>query len=82
VKHLATARFWRCYRGLPADIQELANRCFSLLKSDSSHGSLRFKRIAPLWSVRVGLHYCALATASDGDVVWFWIARTPTTTSW
>lgn len=73
MKHLATARFWRCYRGLPADIQALANHCFSLLKSDSTHRSLHFKRIGPLWSVRVGLHYRALATDADGDVVWFWV---------
>jgi len=26
-----------------------------------------------LWSVRVGLHYRALATEVDADLVWFWI---------
>ena len=73
MKHYATARFWRCYRALPKDVQQLADRCFSLLKSDSAHGSLHFKRIGPLWSVRVGLHYRALATDADDDVVWFWV---------
>lgn len=75
MKHYATAKFWRCYRALPEDVRELADRCFSLLKADSAHGSLRFKRVGPLWSVRVGLHYRALATDADadGELVWFWV---------
>jgi len=32
-----------------------------------------FKRIGRFWSVRVGLHYRALAVERDQDVVWFWI---------
>ncbi len=75
MKHFATAKFWRCCRALPMDVQELADRCFSLLKSDSAHASLHFKRVGSLWSVRVGLHYRALATDgdADGEVVWFWV---------
>jgi hypothetical protein len=29
--------------------------------------------VGKLWSARVGLHYRALATEADGDLVWFWI---------
>jgi hypothetical protein len=73
VKHYATPRFWRCYRKLPQEIRQLADRCFALLKSDSSHRSLQFKRIGQLWSARVGLHYRSLGIESGRDVVWFWI---------
>jgi hypothetical protein len=58
---------------LPKDVRELADRCFALLKSDPSHGSLHFKKINQFRSARVGLHYRALATEAAGDLAWFWI---------
>ena len=73
MKHHANPRFWRCYRGLPKEIRDLADRSYSLLKADPSHGSLHFKKVGSLWSVRIGLHYRALATDVDGDRLWFWI---------
>lgn len=73
MKHQANPRFWRCYRGLPKEVRELADRNYALLKADPSHGSLHFKKIGELWSVRVGLHYRALATDVEDDLVWFWI---------
>ena len=73
MKHQATPRFWRCYQGLPKEIRDLADRNYALLKSDSAHGSLHFKKVGSLWSVRVGLHYRALATEVGSDLVWFWI---------
>jgi hypothetical protein len=51
----------------------LADRCFALLKKDSSHRSLQFKRIGPFWSARVGLHDRSLGIEAERDVVWFWI---------
>jgi hypothetical protein len=73
VTHHANPRFWRCYRALPAEIRELADRNYEILKANPNHGSLHFKKIGALWSVRVGLHYRALATEVGGDLVWFWI---------
>ena len=71
--HHATPRFWRCYRELPEEIRDLADRKYALLETDPAHVSLHFKKTASLWSVRVGLHYRALATEVDGDLVWFWL---------
>jgi len=73
VTHHGNPRFWRCYRALPAEIRELADRSYKILKANPNHGSLHFKKIGTLWSVRVGLHYRALATEVGGDLVWFWI---------
>lgn len=58
---------------MPKEIRDLADRNYALLKSDSTHGSLHFKKVGSLWSVRVGLHYRALATEVGSDLVWFWI---------
>jgi hypothetical protein len=73
MRHFASPAFWKAYEKLPTHVRELADKNFALLKSDSSHPSLRFKKVGRLWSARVGLQYRALATEIDGDLVWFWI---------
>jgi hypothetical protein len=73
MKHFASRRFWQCYRNLPQNIRDLADKNFELLKTDPKHPSLHFKQIGRLWSVRVGRHYRALGTAKEGEIIWFWI---------
>jgi hypothetical protein len=73
VRHRATPDFWYHYRQLPAEIQELADRCYEFLKQDLRYPSLHFKKVGLFWSVRVGIHYRALAIEEDGDMAWFWI---------
>jgi hypothetical protein len=73
MRHFASPDFWAAYRKLPEAIRNLADKNFALLKSEPRHPSLHFKKIGKLWSARVGLHYRALATEADGDLVWFWI---------
>lgn len=68
MNHRATPRFWACYRALPAEVQQLADRCYELLKSDSRHPSLHFKRVGAFRSVRV-----ALAVEAGDDLFWVWI---------
>jgi hypothetical protein len=68
LKHFADPDFWAAYNRLPDAVRELADKNFALLKSDPAHPSLRLKKIGPLHSVRVGLHYRALATGSSGRV--------------
>ena len=73
MRHQANPRFWRCYHRLPEDIQRLADENYQLLLQNPRHPSLHFKKIGRFWSVRVGLHYRALAVEHGADVVWFWI---------
>jgi hypothetical protein len=73
VRHTATPRFWFYYRQLPEDVQRLADKCYALLRQDPQHPSLQMKKVGRFWSVRVGLHYRALAVEDKGDFVWFWI---------
>ncbi|HAP66473.1 MAG TPA: hypothetical protein DCQ99_01370 [Nitrospinae bacterium] len=73
MKHFASPDFWACYRQLPAVMQELADRNFELLKADPLHPSLHFKKIGKYRSVRVGLHYRALAIEASEGLLWFWI---------
>lgn len=75
--HKTFARFWKYYEELPKDIQEVADRNYELLKSNSRHPSLHFKKISgkeELWSVRVGDSYRALGLETvDNEITWFWI---------
>ena len=73
MRHLASPRFWEAYKSLPENVRELADKSFHLLKQNPRHPSLHFKRAGRFWSVRVGLHYRALAVPVDSDLVWFWI---------
>lgn len=73
MKHRAHARFWHCYRSLPKDLQDLADRSYALLRENPSHPSLHFKKVGLFWSSRVGLHYRALALEAEQELVWFWI---------
>lgn len=73
MNHRATPRFWRCYRSLSDEIQWLADRCYELLREDSRHPSLHLKKVGRFWSVRVGLHYRAVAVEDGADLAWFWI---------
>ncbi|TAN35775.1 MAG: hypothetical protein EPN23_10255 [Verrucomicrobia bacterium] len=71
--HRATRRFWHCYDLLLPEAQRLADHSFALLKCDSRHPSLHFKKVGKLWSVRVGIHYRALAVADEAGFLWVWI---------
>ncbi len=51
----------------------MADQCYQLMKNDPHHPSLHLKKIGRYWSVRVGLHYRALAVEAQSDCVWFWI---------
>jgi hypothetical protein len=51
-----------------------ADRCFELLKAESRHPSLHFKKIGKFWSARVGLQFRALAVEeSSNDLIWVWV---------
>jgi hypothetical protein len=61
LKHFTSSAFWNYYQKLPQNIQELADAHFALLKENPSHPSLHFKKIGKYRSVRIGIHYRALA---------------------
>ena len=72
--HYTTKKFWKCYDALLNHVQETADQCHALLKTDPSHPSLHFKRIGKkYWSVRAGLDYRSLGVEVEGGISWFWI---------
>ena len=73
MKHFAAPSFWDSYRELPANIRKMADESYDRLKTNPWHPSLHFKQIGRFRSVRVGLHYRALAVEIPEGLVWFWI---------
>jgi hypothetical protein len=76
MKSVATKRFWHCFHALPAEVQRQAEATYRLWREDPRHRSLGFKRLharRPVFSVRIGLHWRALAVQDGDTVVWMWI---------
>ena len=73
MRHFTSPEFWRLFAELPPEVQELARANYELLKANPRHPSLRFKRVGPYWSVRVGRGYRALGTDVPLGVLWGWI---------
>jgi hypothetical protein len=73
LKHFASPEFWSRYRALPVEVQQLADRCFELMKDDPRHPSIHLKHVGEYWSARVGLHYRALGVDDENGISWFWI---------
>jgi hypothetical protein len=71
--HRAAPDFWSAYDALPVQIQNLAQPRFRPPEIGPHHPSLHFKKTGRFWSVRIGLHYRALATEMDDGWLWFWI---------
>ncbi len=77
LKHFTNPSFWNCYYKLPPAIQELADKNFEILKSDSQHPSLHLKKVGRYWSARVGRRYRTLAVETKKGLIWFWIGTHP-----
>lgn len=73
MNHYASPAFWARYEALPPRVRALADKNFTILKDNSSHPSLHFKRVGRYWSARVGIGCRALAAPVDDGLLWFWI---------
>jgi hypothetical protein len=72
----ATSRFWRAYRELPPEVQDLARKAYTLFRENPRHPSLQLKKIHdrdPIYSVRITLGYRAVGLLGDGEITWLWI---------
>lgn len=71
-----TRRFWRLFSHLPFDAQLDAKQAYRLFRNNPAHPGLQFKKLEgedEIYSVRIGLEYCALGVMKKDGVVWYWI---------
>lgn len=73
MNHFASRDFWQCYNKLPVEVKKLADKNFALLKAESTHPSLHFKKVGRFRSARVGLQYRTLGVEFEEGLLWFWI---------
>jgi len=73
--HFTTPEFWGHFDRLPEAVQILARKDFELLKQNPRHPSLRLKKAGDFWTVRVGVHYRAVAKERAEGLNWFWIGH-------
>jgi hypothetical protein len=74
MRHFTTPEFWQLFNRLPQEIQTLAKKDFELLKENPRHPSLRLKKAGLYWTVRVGIHYRAIAKERAEGLNWFGLA--------
>ena len=65
--------FWKLYAELPAEVQRLADKQFSLFVETPRHASLGFARKGNVYTVEIGRSHRAIARFKDGAYYWFWI---------
>ena len=71
-----TKDFRKRFQHLPLDVQKQARQSYRLWRNNAQHRSLDYKRVSqtiPLYSVRIGLHWRALALKDADTLDWFWI---------
>ena len=68
--------FIKCAEKLPGNVQRQVTHALSLWRQDPLYKSLQFKQAKtkdPVWSIRIGRQYRALALREADTVKWFWV---------
>jgi mRNA-degrading endonuclease RelE of RelBE toxin-antitoxin system len=76
VKSQTTIQFRKQFSALPKQIQEQTRKAYRQFQDDSSHPSLRFKKIhsqLPIYSARINKDYRVVGQLEQDTVIWFWI---------
>jgi len=60
---------------IPAFARALADKNFTLLKSDPRHPSLRLKKVGAYYSARIGSANRALGVEVPDGILWIWIGN-------
>jgi len=71
--HLATPKFWKLFDKLPPQTQKSAIKAFALLRENSYHPSLNFKKIGKVYSARIDPNHRAIAYPDGDDFIRVWI---------
>lgn len=76
MKSLTTTEFRKLFAALPKQVQEQTRAAYRQFKKDSSHPSLRFKKVhpeLPIYSARISKNYRAVGQLDGDTAIWFWV---------
>ncbi len=71
-----TIKFRQEFDKSPVQVQKQARIAYRQFKKDSTHSSLRFKKVhptLPIYSARINRNYRAVAQLDGNTAIWFWI---------
>lgn len=71
-----TAHFRKQLARIPTNVQEQAKRTYRVWRTDPYRNGLEYGRVhpsRPYYSVRIGLHWRAVALVENGLATWIWI---------
>jgi hypothetical protein len=74
VKHTAGKEFWDYYNQSGIDT-EVSLRKFRPAQERSAPSLILLQKVGRFWSVRIGLHYRAVAVHDGTNFGWFWIGH-------
>ena len=69
----ASEKFWKLYRGLPREVQRLADKQYQLFREDPFHPSLHLKQIGEVWTARIGQSHRVIGYREGEVFNWGWI---------
>lgn len=73
MQHFFDSKFKKAFTKLPKNIQSKVRKNAELLKENTSHPSLNYKKLGKLYSVRITMYYRMLGYIEEGDIIWFWV---------
>jgi hypothetical protein len=76
MKSRTTKQFWNLLTALPEQVRRQAREAYRRFQQDPNLPGLEFKRVhakLPIYSARIGIHYRAVGTMSNDEIVWFWV---------
>ncbi len=76
MKSRANEKFWKAFENLPAQIRRRAREAYRLWQENPFRPIPQFKQIhatKPIFSVRVGIGWRAVAIRHEDVMIWFWI---------
>lgn len=76
MKSVTGPRFRKQFGALPPEVQARAKQAYYQWLSNPHHPGLHFSRVHPvqsIFSVRIGLHWRAVALIEDDLATWIWI---------
>jgi hypothetical protein len=76
MKSRRSKAFRKMFEALPETVQRQANTAYKRFKENPTHPGLNLEQVGakgPVFSIRVGIHYRALAIRRPDHWLWFWI---------
>ncbi len=74
-QHVQDDNFRNLVEALPRNVQSKVSKQFEYLMTVVLPPSLRFKKVAGRWSIRIDRNYRALGKEINSTISWYWVGH-------